>query len=404
MGEVYEARHARLPGRFAIKVLVGAHGESAAVEFLRFRREAEIASSLRHPNIVQVVDFNQMEDGTPYIVMEFLAGADLAAELKQAGRFQPQRTASIVEQIADAVAAAHSNGIVHRDLKPQNVLVTSVPGKGRELVKVVDFGISKVKTSATLTDGSRLLGTPQYMSPEQARGEPDEIDGSTDQFALAAIAYELLCGRPAFSGENVPATLFRVSNEHPVPIGDLPGVNVAAIEQVLGRALAKDKGARYPSILAFSDAFCGAVTGQKVSRTAAKTARYGHGQVRGTRPARRARWLIMGTVALVGTLGAAAIRRLGSPDASPQATTPARATIASPPPMPVQQPAAPAAPPPAEVPAASTAPPAAVEEPPRPAVRPARKPGRRHEQSHDAGSGEPPKRAAEKPTPFIEDL
>src|SRR5262249_43558963 len=161
VGEVYEARHTRLPGRFAVKVLSGVV-EGSGADFLRFRREAEVASSLRHPHIVQVVDFNQMADGAPYIVMEYLDGVDLAAEVARVGRLPPERTAVIVGQSAAALSAAHAGAVVHRDLKPQNVLIARVREAGGDFVKVVDFGISKVKTAATLTDESKMLGTPQY--------------------------------------------------------------------------------------------------------------------------------------------------------------------------------------------------------------------------------------------------
>jgi serine/threonine-protein kinase len=384
MGQVYEARHARLPGRFAIKILAGANNENAAVEFVRFRREAEIASSLRHPHIVQVVDFNQMEDSTPYFVMEYLDGVDLATELDRAGPFPPGRAAVIVDQIADAVAAAHARGIIHRDLKPQNVLFVSIPPKERDFVKVVDFGISKVRTAATLTDGSRLLGTPQYMSPEQARGEPDEIDGSTDQFALAAMAYEMLCGRPAFSADNVPAILFRVSNEPPASLGELTGADSRALEVVLWRALAKDKASRYASILEFSEAFTAAVAGQKPRRPATTVGR------QSPRPAPTRRWgrIAIGAGVVIAALGAAAVLR---PRLSPGARLAPRAEV-------------PAVPPAVRPPAPRAAPPSQIEESPRPVAQPARKPRPRRE-PRDAGVKSEPARPEQKRSGvFIEEL
>lgn len=214
MGEVYEARHARLPGRFAIKIL-SFRVDDGSAEFRRFQREAEIASSLRHPHIVQVVDFNQADDGAPYIVMEFLEGADLAAVLEQEVRLAPARVVAIVAQVASALAAAHGRGIVHCDLKPQNLFLVSVPGPARDYVKVVDFGTSRVKTALTLTGDRHLRGTPQYMAPEQAEGDAAAIDGRTDQFALAVLAYEMLSGRPAFAADNIPAVLYKVASASP---------------------------------------------------------------------------------------------------------------------------------------------------------------------------------------------
>jgi serine/threonine-protein kinase len=263
MGEVYEARHTRLPGRFAVKVLSAAV-ESTGADFLRFRREAEVASSLRHPHIVQVVDFNQMADGAPYIVMEYLEGIDLGAEMAKLGRLSPERTAAIVGQIAAALSAAHAGAVVHRDLKPQNVLITKVREAGADFVKVVDFGISKVKTAATLTDDSKMLGTPQYMAPEQARARPDDVDGRTDQFALAVMAYEMLTGRKPFVGDSVPAILLAITNDQPASMPELPSASAAAIEAVIRRGMAKNRDDRYPTILEFADALASAIAGRQV--------------------------------------------------------------------------------------------------------------------------------------------
>jgi serine/threonine-protein kinase len=270
MGRVYEARHTRLPGRFAVKILTG-QVSADDPEIARFRREAKIAASLRHPNIVGVIDFNQKDDSTPYLVMEMLEGRDLGAELEMVRRISVPRTADIVSQIASALAAAHEQGIVHRDLKPQNLFLTAVAGQKRELVKVLDFGISVVRSADRITAETRLVGTPQYMSPEQARCENEDVDAGTDQFALAAIAYEMLAGRPAFAGANVPSTLLKVMKDHPTPLeGDIPGVP-AGMDGVLFRALSKPKRARFDSVLAFAEAFAAAAgaTERATARTPA---------------------------------------------------------------------------------------------------------------------------------------
>jgi predicted Ser/Thr protein kinase len=255
MGEVYEVRHLRLSGRYALKV-VSADGPKTADGFRRFQREAEVTSQLRHPNIVQVVDFSRLPDGAPYLVMEYLDGQELASVIAREGRFSPARVVSYAKQIAAGLAAAHEKGIVHRDLKPQNLFVLEVIGHTGELVKIVDFGISKVKDASThLTRPAAIIGTVHYMSPEQARGLVDEIDGRTDQFALAAIVYELLLGKMAFPGEAMPSILYKVVNEEPFALrpegtGSLP----PAVADVLRRGLAKSKDARYPSVLDFADA------------------------------------------------------------------------------------------------------------------------------------------------------
>ncbi|HUH04282.1 MAG TPA: serine/threonine-protein kinase, partial [Kofleriaceae bacterium] len=203
MGSVWAADHARLPGKkVAIKVLhteVAADDESLA----RFRREAEIASRLGHPNIVDVHDFNILPDGSPYLVLEYLEGEDLAARLLR-GPLPLDEVASIVRQVGAALAAAHRENIVHRDLKPQNVFLvpTEADGFVIEQAKVLDFGISKIRGSQTVkTNAATMLGTPQYMAPEQALGQHDNVDARTDVFALGAMVYEMLSGRPAFAGQ-----------------------------------------------------------------------------------------------------------------------------------------------------------------------------------------------------------
>jgi serine/threonine protein kinase len=196
MGEVYEATHDRLVGRYAVKVL-SSEIRSRADVFQRFRREAEVTSGLRHPNIVQVLDFNVTPDGDPYWVMEYLDGIDLCAELERVGPMPPNRVLDLVGQIASALAAAQDHKIVHRDLKPQNLFLVRLPGEEREIVKVVDFGISKVREATTkLTQDSAIIGTPQYTAPEQAQGQAALIDERTDEFALAAITYELFTRWP----------------------------------------------------------------------------------------------------------------------------------------------------------------------------------------------------------------
>jgi serine/threonine-protein kinase len=258
MGEVYEATHARLAGRYAIKVLqpqVAAHKE--ALE--RFRREAEITSSLRHPNIVHIMDFNRLPDGSPYLVMEYLEGLDLAARLHQTGPPPLEEAVVLIGQIASALAAAHSRGVVHRDLKPHNVCLVPLPGQSRSVVKVVDFGMSKIRSAAgQLTRERAIIGTAHYMSPEQALGKVDQIDHRTDQFALAVMAYEMLTGKYAFWGENEPAILFQVVHQTPPPLVLAHPATPSrrnALAAVVERALDKDKEKRYGSILEFAHAF-----------------------------------------------------------------------------------------------------------------------------------------------------
>jgi len=192
-GEIYLAAHTRLPGRFAVKLLHRSLVRDKDA-LSRFRQEAEITSSLRHPHIVQVFDFNVTDAGVPYLVMELLEGKLLAQRIASVGAMDPPAAVDIVEQIASALHAAHARGIVHRDLKPENIMLLSDAGVA-DFVKVLDFGISQASWRPRLTDGERVAGTPQFMAPEQACGLREQIDHRSDQFSLAAIAYTLLTGR-----------------------------------------------------------------------------------------------------------------------------------------------------------------------------------------------------------------
>jgi tRNA A-37 threonylcarbamoyl transferase component Bud32 len=251
MGEVYEATHDRLSGRYAIKVLLSEISNRADI-FQRFRREAEVTSGLRHPNIVQILDFNVTPEGHPYLVMEYLDGIELATEIGRVGAMPIGRVLDIVGQIASALTAAHNHKIVHRDLKPQNLFLVRLPGEDREVVKVVDFGISKVREATTkLTQEAAIMGTPQYMAPEQAEGKLAQIDERTDEFALAAITYELLTGRSVFGGGSIPSILYQVVHQAPEPIRKLVPTVGPAVEAVVLKALSKSQDQRYPTVLAF---------------------------------------------------------------------------------------------------------------------------------------------------------
>jgi serine/threonine protein kinase len=258
MGEVWRAEHTRLPRQFAVKVL---HGAAAANEtaLARFRREAEIASRLGHPNIVAVLDFNTLDDGTPYMVMELLEGQSLRDRAKQ-GPISLADVVRILRQVASALRAAHRQGVIHRDLKPDNIFLCNedLDGRPYERAKVLDFGISKIQGSETVvTRDAEVLGTPIYMAPEQAAGRHTLVDGRTDEFALAAIAYELLSGQIAFGGETLVEVVNKIMNGTPPPLDravpTLPSHVVAAID----RALSKERDQRYPEITEFVNALAG---------------------------------------------------------------------------------------------------------------------------------------------------
>src|SRR5688572_434329 len=192
MGAVYEATHARLAGRYAIKVLLHSLADNADAQAL-FDREARITSLLQHPNVVQVIDHNTTADGTAYLVMEYLCGESLAERLARVGALAAPAVVDIVDQLAAGLAAAHAHGIVHRDLKPDNIVLVPVEGRDSELVKILDFGISKASWGVEAAD-RMIFGTPDYMAPEQIEGRTADVDSASDQFALAVIAYEMLTG------------------------------------------------------------------------------------------------------------------------------------------------------------------------------------------------------------------
>ena len=220
-----------------------------------------MTSALQHPNIVQVIDFSTTEGGQPYLVMEFLDGPELAQVMKGSKPLPLPRIVSYVKQIASGLIAAHEHDVVHRDLKPQNIFVLKVAGSDQDLVKIVDFGISKISAvTATITSASTVIGTAQYMSPEQALGRIEQIDARTDQFSLALIVYEMLTGETAFRGESVSSVVYQIVHEEPRALVDPNGPIPAAVASVLKRALAKDKQRRFPTVKAFADAFEGAAT------------------------------------------------------------------------------------------------------------------------------------------------
>jgi serine/threonine-protein kinase len=319
MGAVFAAEHLRLPGkRVAIKVL---HNTMATAEILlRFRREAEIASRIGHPNIVEVLDFNTLPSGEPFLVMELLTGESLAARLR-CGRLPEKTALDIARQIGSALDAAHRMDVVHRDLKPDNVFLCprDVDGELRDHVKVLDFGISKIRNAATvLTQDAAILGTPYYMSPEQASGKNQEIDGRTDIFALGAIVLEMLTGVTAFPGESVPAVIFQVVFQpHPSLANLAPTVNpkiVAAVD----RALAKDPAARFQTMAAFIEALTG--------RPLMNTARLTQGEA-GTAPTLAAAGTALAGTAVAPVANAARLATAVAPlpPASTVAPAPARA-------------------------------------------------------------------------------
>ncbi|MFN0248614.1 MAG: serine/threonine-protein kinase [Kofleriaceae bacterium] len=252
MGEVYEAHGTTDQREAAVKLLhPGTLADPTSVA--RFIREAQTASKLDTPYVVRVLEVGTTTGEIPFLAMERLRGHDLAHQLRRQRRLQPNQAAVVVEHVAQGLEAARLAGIVHRDLKPHNVFMAE-QGKQRTW-KILDFGVSKSGGSGTLTKG-HVVGTPAYMAPEQARGE--DVDHRADVYSLAAILYRSVTGHPAFTGKDVPTTLydvvFRVPTQ-PSMLAPLP----ADIDRVLAIGLAKNIADRFDNALQLSQWFAHAI-------------------------------------------------------------------------------------------------------------------------------------------------
>jgi beta-lactam-binding protein with PASTA domain/predicted Ser/Thr protein kinase len=241
MADVYLARDRLLNRRVAVKVLSPTFAaDPAFVE--RFRREAQAAASLNHPNIVAVYDWGQ-EDDTSFIVMEYVNGQTLRDLVNRHGTVPPVEAARIGADIADALEFAHRNGVVHRDVKPGNVLITPEGG-----VKVADFGIARAESSDTLTKTGAVLGTATYFSPEQAQGLA--LDGRSDVYSLGVVLYEMLTGVAPFTADSPVSVAYKHVREEPVPPSRVNSAIPGALDRIVLTAMAKDVALRYPSAAA----------------------------------------------------------------------------------------------------------------------------------------------------------
>jgi serine/threonine protein kinase len=245
MGAVYEALHPTLKKRVAIKTLLPAHARKDEAR-ARFLREAEAASSINHPNVVNVSDVG-MEGDLPYMVMELLEGQTLGDLLTERGALPPEQAVALLLPAMAAVAAGHERGAIHRDLKPHNIFLAR--GRRGEIVpKVLDFGVSKVTTDDVLLTGTMtVLGTAAYMSPEQARGAKG-VDFLSDQYSLGLILFEMLTGARAHPGDSALEVLHNVALGLITPARELKPELDPDLDAVLTRMLATASAGRYPSL------------------------------------------------------------------------------------------------------------------------------------------------------------
>jgi WD40 repeat protein/tetratricopeptide (TPR) repeat protein/predicted Ser/Thr protein kinase len=298
MGVVYKARQVALNRTVALKMM-WADGPGSVERAARFRQEAELAARLQHPNIAQVYEFGRRstpEDGRTFLAMEYVEGRTLAQQ--SGGVPQPVRDAArLVETLATAVQYAHDRGVVHRDLKPSNVLVSTAG-----VLKIVDFGLAKELAEGPAHTGTgQLLGTPAYMAPEQAAGHNDRVGPPTDVWALGAILYELLTGRPPFRGDSLVTTLNRILHDPPTPIAALRPEVPRDLQTVCLKCLEKDPGRRYASAAALADDLGRFLGGRSV------VARPVSAWQRGWRWCRRNRPLAAALAAVAGLLLAVAV-------------------------------------------------------------------------------------------------
>ncbi len=253
MGTVYEATHKLIGRQLAVKFLHPQYITSEEV-VTRFQREARATSAIGHENIIEVTDMGIGPDDAPYIVMEYLDGADVKQVLANDGRFDPERAAHIMIQALSALQAAHDAHIIHRDLKPENIYLVD-KAERPDYVKLLDFGISKFKAledegAKSLTQTGTVLGTPYYMSPEQARGDQD-LTARSDVYAMGVILYQMLTGELPFDGPNYNALLIKILTDDPIPPEQLrPDLPVELVETIK-IAMSREAADRFADCLEF---------------------------------------------------------------------------------------------------------------------------------------------------------
>ncbi len=251
MGAVYLAEHVKMGRKVALKVMnPGMHQDPDAIA--RFNREAKNASQLNHPNVCGIYDFGETPEGLIYLAMEFIEGSSLTSVIEKSGGLTAARAANIIHQAADALQVAHDYGIVHRDLKPDNIMIARARD-GSDMVKVVDFGIAKASSSDAqkVTKTGLVVGTPEYMSPEQLAG--DKLDGRSDIYSLGLVAFNCLTGKLPFPSNSAQEAMIMRLTDQPKTLAEMrPEVAwPAELQAVMDRALARDANERYQSAAEF---------------------------------------------------------------------------------------------------------------------------------------------------------
>jgi serine/threonine-protein kinase len=250
MGVVVEATHVTLKDRVALKFLRSPKFADRET-ITRFLREAQAAARIKSPHVARVLDVGTLDDGAPYMVMEFLEGTDLATILDRDGVFPIEQAVTYALQTCEALAAAHASNVVHRDVKPSNIFLTQGPDRA-PLIKVLDFGISKMldgTTSGSITETQRAVGSPSYMAPEQMRSAK-RVDGRADIWSMGVVLYELVTGRAPFVAETIPElyALILDKSSRPTPLRSLRPEIPEELERVAERCLEKDAADRFADV------------------------------------------------------------------------------------------------------------------------------------------------------------